>query len=372
MLHSLFVHKKQNSSNPQGCEQASIATQPERPYPPSWFNRLQEYLERLPGPVWLFYLLLALGLVIIHAAIKWCDGAYPVGTFHPFHVVVMVSGVWFLASIHYLNRAASRALDRFRPAFAANQQTIEEVEYRLTTLPATPTRWVTVAGILYGAIVVIAIMRGVVFDPSVLVFTSRLATQFESLIGLFVCTTFVLFLYHTSHQTCMVSTIYAHNTTIDLFNLTPIHAFSVLTAQTAISVMPLISAWVATEPGALGDEISLATMTIAIALSLVAFLWPLLGIHGRLAAKKRQVLSETGQRIKRVLAEMHWRVDTELTAELQGTMQALTALQQEQALLEKIPTWPWQTSTVQTLVTAVLLPIALWVVTHLLERVLSF
>jgi hypothetical protein len=372
MLDSLFVRKKQNAANPQAREQALTGAQPEPPYLPSWINRLHDGLERLPGAVWLFYLLLAVGLAVTHAAIKWRDGSYPVGTFYPFHVVVMVSGVWFLASIHYLNRAAKRALDRFRSAFQANQRTLEEVEYRLTTLPATPTRWVTVAGMLYGALVVIAVTRGVVFDPSVLVFTSRLAIQFESIIGLFVCTTFLLFVYHTIHQTCTVSTIYANNTTIDLFNLSPIHAFSVLTAQTAISVMPLVSAWVTTEPGAFGDELSLTTVTIAVALSVMAFLWPLLGIHGQLAAKKRQVLGEAGQRIKRVLAELHWRVDTDLTADLQGPMQALVALQQEQALLEKIPTWPWQTSTVQTLVTAVLLPVALWVVTHLLERFLPF
>ncbi len=40
-------------------------------------------------------------------------------------------------------------------------------------------------------------------------------------------------------------------------------------------------------------------------------------------------------------------------------------------MLEKMPTWPWQASTLRGLMTAVLLPLFLWLSQRLLERLLG-
>ncbi len=39
-------------------------------------------------------------------------------------------------------------------------------------------------------------------------------------------------------------------------------------------------------------------------------------------------------------------------------------------MVEKLPTWPWRQGTIGAFVTAILLPIGLWLVTRLLERVI--
>jgi hypothetical protein len=47
---------------------------------------------------------------------------------------------------------------------------------------------------------------------------------------------------------------------------------------------------------------------------------------------------------------------------------ATEALVRERDVLDKIPTWPWQPDTIRWLGTALLLPIIVWTITRVLER----
>jgi hypothetical protein len=342
------------------------------PYPASWLDRMHEQLERQPGPVWLIYTVLALVVVIAHALIKWQDGSYPAYTLQPFHVVVMVSGFAYLALIHYLNWAAKQAIEQFGPALEICPQNVAELVYCLLTLPARPTLVTTFVGLGYGALLVVAVANGYIFAPAVKVFTSPLARWFESAIGIFVCTAFALFIYHTIHQVKMVNRIYKTCPDVDLFNLTPIHALSVLTAQTAAGGLLIAYVWIATEPGVAGDRFSLTAMLVTIVLALITFLWPLLDMHRLLLRKKRAAQANVGRRIKACTAELHRQIDGQLWLDLQPTITALGALQQEEAWLTKLPTWPWQPETLRSFATAILLPIVLWLVTKWLEHRVSF
>jgi hypothetical protein len=340
-------------------------------YPPSWLDRFFEQIERLPGPGLFVYMVLIVLLPLVHAAIKWSDGSYPVGTLCAFHVVVTSSGVWFLALTHYLNWAAHRSMHNFQSALACDAADCDALTYRLTTLPARPTLLVTMSGILFGLLVVIGVDRGVIFDPAVLVFTSPVAFWFESVVAIFVCTSFLLLVYHTIHQVRMVNQIYTTVTKIDLFNLTPIHAFSVLTAQTATGALPIAYAWVATEPSVANDKVSVLAVISLVVLALITFLWPLLGIHQVLEDEKSKAQAEVSQRIKRMSAELHRRIDETLGMEVDAPIKAMNGLKQELDYLDKISTWPWQPDTIRALVTAILLPVALWFITRLLERFIN-
>src|SRR5438874_3326668 len=91
-----------------------------RPYAPSWIDRLTDWVRRLPVPAWIFYLSVALVLVVIRTIAGWSDGSYPTGTFFPLHVLNAASGVYFLALMHYLDDRAGAALDAFRPVLSAD------------------------------------------------------------------------------------------------------------------------------------------------------------------------------------------------------------------------------------------------------------
>ena len=89
--------------------------------------------------------------------------------------------------------------------------------------------------------------------------------------------------------------------------------------------------------------------------AIVTFVWPLLGIHGRLKQEKQRLLRESSQRLEATIAELHGRVDAgELhsLAELHVTM---VSLEIERSMLTRIPTWPWQPETLRGLISALLL-----------------
>ncbi|HXF61048.1 MAG TPA: hypothetical protein VNK95_05490 [Caldilineaceae bacterium] len=340
------------------------------PYPPSYLARVLDSVDRLPGPNWLAYLVFALGLILVHAAIKWRDGAYPPGAFYPMHVAFMAAGPYYLALIHYLDGAAARALGAFRPALDLPEPELPLVRYRLTTLPARPVLWVTWFAVLYAGFLLFMVYRWVPLRPAALAFTSVLSTGFEATVFVLVTLLFALFVYHTIHQLRVANWLYTAHTRISLFDLTPLYAFSRLAASTSIGWILIAYA----RGGAAPDltEVMVAGDLLATGLGLVIFLWPLLGIHRLLVEKKNHAKAVVGRLLEETLDELHRRVAAGRFEEAAPVDQAVAGLKQELELLDKIPTWPWQPETFRGVVTALLLPILLGLINRLLERWVGF
>jgi hypothetical protein len=123
------------------------------PYPPSWVDRLTDWVQRLPGPAWLFYLGVGLVLVLIRTIVAWSDGSYPVGTFAPAHLYTAGAGVLILFVIHYLDDRAGAALADFRPVLNVDDAGYERLRYQLTTMPARPVLLWSLLGFVVGCLV---------------------------------------------------------------------------------------------------------------------------------------------------------------------------------------------------------------------------
>jgi len=54
-------------------ESAILST--EVPFPSSWIDSLIAWIDRLPGPVWLVYLLGTVTIAFLSNAIFWIDGS---------------------------------------------------------------------------------------------------------------------------------------------------------------------------------------------------------------------------------------------------------------------------------------------------------
>ena len=124
-----------------------------RPYSPSWVDYVIKWVEWLPGPSWLFYLLLWLVLFLVANVIKWVDGSQPPGTIEPLWALRVVQGPYFLALMHYLKGAADAALRAFRPALTVSEAEYNRLYHQLTMLPA---RGALLAGGIGGAIAALA------------------------------------------------------------------------------------------------------------------------------------------------------------------------------------------------------------------------
>ena len=100
----------------------------------------------------------------------------------------------------------------------------------------------------------------------------------------------------------------------------------------------------------------------------VTFVWPLLGIHGRLVQEKQRLLRESSQPLEAMFVELYDRVDAGELQSIDELRITMASLESGQNMLTRIPTWPWRQETLRGLVSALLLPLAAFVLQFVLQR----
>jgi hypothetical protein len=338
-------------------------------YSPSWVNHLTAWVDRQPWPAWSFYLGLWLVLVIILVAALWIEGVYPVGTMFAPQLFIPAMIALFLAMIHFLDSRADAALTTLEPALKATEEECHQLRYQLTTLPAWPTILASV--VLVAVILLLGAFSGegessieALADSPITVNLLRASYW----IGWWVLGAF---LYHTIHQLGAINHIYTRHTRINLFAMSPVYAFSTVTALTAVTLAIATYGWTALNPDNLSDPVSIVGISIITLLALGAFAWPLLGTRRLLAKEKAQRLDQLSLRLEAVFSEMHERIDSKEIEVLEDLTKVVSVLETERETLEAISTWPWQPETLRFLVTALLLPLLLWIIQYVLQLVLG-
>ena len=273
--------------------------------------------------------------------------------------------LWLL---HYLGDVAGAALDGFKPAFTASASEAARLRYELTVAPARPVLVLTIATAAATALYYLADPVGsqiAGLSPLGLAMRYAAETFFGSII--------IVLVFQSLRQLRAVGRIHAGATRVDLFRPAPLYAFSVLTSRTAIviALVFIVPTLVAAQQGGLasGWWIWAPYVIIGIVVAAAVFAVPLRGMQKRILAEKRRLQAEVGQRIETTIAAIHRSVDAGEIAEAGKMNDALAALITERELVDKLPTLPWRPGTLGGLITAIALPLGLFVVTRLLERV---
>lgn len=353
------------------------------PYPPSWFDRLTSWIDRLPGPAWGFYVFLAIALTLAVTAIQWIEGAYPAGTFHAGHVFTGASLAVVLGLMHFQDKAATSAITSFRPLLSsegAGSGSPEEdgsafarLSYQLATLPPRPALLATIIGCAFASIAyVIDVVGGGV--PPYLAGAAGTAWSTASIMIPFILANglFALLVYHTFHQLRQVSRIYTHHTRIDIYQLQRLYALSFPGTLTALSLLAFAYGLYAITPrGAPENPVQIGIYLIFAGAASAAFALPLIGAHRALVAEKSANLAQASSRFKTITIRLHDELDSGRMSEMDALNRALASLQIEQEVLRKIPTWPWDPAAARALLVTLLLPVAVWIIQFILERYLG-
>ena len=285
------------------------------------------------------------------------------GTLDPYVNSLAVYLVSPLGAIHYLDRAAMRAWTSFRPAAALSDPAAERAGYELTTMPARPTLAWTIVG-LAGAVAYVAAQYGAPLDleGEPITFVGSVPLSLVSFAGA------AAFIYHTLRQLRLIGRIHGYVENVDLLHLEPLHAFAGVTASTGILLLGIGYLSVLTDPATFTNPI-LFSFTIATAgLAIISFVVPLYGIHGRIAAEKSRRLAAVNRRLNSALADLDRRADAGDFADADAFNKHLSSLLIQRDVIARVSTWPWQPETVRGFTTALVLPVALWLVFRFLER----
>jgi hypothetical protein len=274
--------------------------------------------------------------------------------------------------IHYLDKMAADAVVKFCPSMCLAEQQGVDLIYNFTHLPARIVRLVTLVGIALAMLIIIGVEQGVVQADLGYFGTSKAAQLWWRIVLIIDQIFFWNMIYHTIHQLRMVNLVYDKYAKVDLFNLSPLYTFSRLTVYTAVSTIVIAYGWVATFPWLSTDFLVIGSWLIGIAAAMAGFILPLLGIHSRLVEEKQRWQVDAGQSLKVSMTTLHQSIAERKLEEVELLVKAMEGVHRQQAILEQIPTWPWQPGTVRGVTTTVLVPIFLWVVLRVLERLLLF
>lgn len=360
------------------------------PYPPSWVDRLTAWVDRLPGPVWAYYAALAVVLCLATLGVQWGAGTYPVGTVRRSLIVGALISPYALALITFLDRSALAAMKTFRPAMRGDQGTFRHLTYILTTIPprqaATGSLLVLLGGLsLVAAASVLVPIPEAASRLASLSLVERLAAGFRTIFEVgpapasYLLTASVLILnwwtggalvVHTIRRLGLVARIYRTYTNVDLFRQRPLYALSLLTAQTTVGGLLLVYV-LASVPAYLSQPIGLVMVLLIVGLGLSSFAIPLVGVHRVLVQEKESKQESIADRLQVAGAELHDRIDRGHYRGMDELNKAIGGLEIEHRMVNAMPTWPWLPETFRTVLVAVFLPIMLWLMQYLLQKVLG-
>jgi hypothetical protein len=323
-----------------------------------------EWVEHLPGPAWLYYVAVATFLSVAHLFVQWGQEGAPL--ISQTIQLTIATAFYYLIATHYLDKLARDAMVRFRPAIKSSAHREINLEYQLTTMPARTVWLMTFLGVLMGVLVLAGVGLHILVYPGTALLATAPAAILESIIVLLLGVCYLICLYHTVHQLRTVSMIYTEIAKIDLFNQGPLHAFARLAAYTAIAWTLPQYFWFSAGLRDAAFGLAMGFFSVTMILAIIAFLWPLQGVHRLLVAKKAQLQGEVGQRLEKSLQLFAQALEKDDMAAMSAISSAISNADHERQIVAAIPTWPWQPGMLRNAATAFFLPLIIWGATRIL------
>ncbi len=336
-----------------------------RPYAPSWLDRLLDAIERLPVPAPAAYVGLWLLAVVAMNAEPWLLGGP--SPWNPVQKTYWGSVVAAqLAGAAYLRRTAATSFDAFRPALSLPEGHLARLRYELSVIPAGLALIAAAFGV---ALVAVFFM----VDPTAFsgVALSGVLLVAAVILVCWVTTVMVVILVQLVRQMVLVRRILGESAAVDVFRPGPLHAFSRLTARGGGLMVLLVASTLLVvqlpkDPAQL-LAYALPFIVVPPLIAVASFVMPVYDMHERLVAEKERLQGETEDRLRGLYAEINRNVDARELSNVEALNRAASAVAGQRDVLAKLPTWPWSAGTLRGFVTAIFLPLGLFV----LQRVLS-
>lgn len=335
-----------------------------RPYPPSFLDRFMDFVQRQRIPYWLTYLCLLVVEVAILHVLAWMDGWMPIFTFNP---IMAVFPLWLwipMIIMTYVDSVSLSALSSFRPLLELDEEQYNFLKYELTTMPS---RGVFLSGLFWGITYLFLTYLG--YQVFYVAYgLGPFLTGVTIVTGLITYLTGSALYYHSLRHLSLVNRVVRMAKKFNLFRLDPVYAFSRVTSLIGISWMLMLTLTLLTLPVRLATGLGVAIMAVQILLAIAAFVLPLWIVHRRLESEKLKLIAELNLRVESTIGLLHASLDDKKLENSSHFSDAMASLSAEREVLNAIPTWPWRTGTLTGFLSAIVLPIIIFLVQFAVEK----
>lgn len=331
-------------------------------------SRFLGWAYTLPWHGWWLFAVIGLGMLAWGQAILWATGEVPPGTIDPTLLALAVYGPYALAALAVGRTVAQRALTAFWPATGWPEGDRPTWTARFAGAPAAWEAVALLAGVI-GGLAALAASPAIASsaEGSRLVIAGAYAPTYVLGYGLGAVGVVI-----TMRWLSLVSRIHREAATIDPFDPGPIFAFSRLTVTSGLSyIVAIYYSFTVNAAAQAGNIPSLAFLASMGLFGAALFVVPLWGIHGRLVDEKEALTRDVERRLSVVASELYARIDAgdfASTAALNESLTGLTALRER---VVRLPTWPWPPQLFRGFVSALLLPIVIFVLTRVISVILE-
>jgi hypothetical protein len=181
-------------------------------------------------------------------------------------------------------------------------------------------------------------------------------------------------IYHGARLLKAVTRLYALVDQVNIFHQQPLYAFSGLSFQASLfwiafanlSFFSLVieSSFDNVKP------VDFYFWGVMMLLAIATFLIPPWGIHNRLVDAKVDIQEETSMQIDAVQQKLFLAINKEDFKKIEGLNHAASSLYAMHEQLKAVPTWPRKPGAFRNLLSAVFLPMLLWILQELVSRYL--
>ena len=336
------------------------------PYKTSGLHKIFAWIDRIPGPYWLFSVVLLIITGTLNNIVAWNNNVLKPGEINWDFAFTGFFLCYYLFSADFLIRLANTSIVEFRHTLNVSDAEFKKILFEFTHLPARTT----LVFFFIGAI--IGLSLGIYLLPIAPEMNYSFPELEVSMYSISMGMVFVV-LYMLIRTLRLINLLFAKVENVDIFNQNSIYAISRYSAWLIVIVsIPVYLTYVLLPSLSTTTSYYLLSFFVVIYIIVLTIFWlPLRGVNRKLILEKRQLMSEVNLRTKATLKLLNSRIDNQDFKNIVDIKETLESLKIEKEIVESLHTVPWKPSTITGLTTAIFLPLLATVLSDIITWLIS-
>lgn len=321
-------------------------------YKPSWIHAFISWIDRLPGPYWLYYLGIIPIAGLLNHIVAWNEKLLAFGEVNTYYALTAFFLAFYLFEIDFLLRVTQDTLIEFLPILDVPEGECDRIMFEFTHLPARQT------AIAFWLGAIIGLGLGLMIFPTAL----EMNNAFPELeLPIFTISFGVgyIVLYMVIRAFILINRVYAGLKSISFYDLNSLYAMSRYSAWLLIFVVLHAYLLFALNPSLVDFTfyylLSIVTGITVIVLSI--FWFPVRRVNRIMVLEKKRLLKDVNLRIETTFNLLHVRIDQQEFRNIVELRETLQSLMIEKDFIDSLRTWPWKPSTLTGLLSVVVFPL---------------